>query len=97
MLFYFLLALLEGEIDLCDFLFDLFLDIDAADGAEGVEFGFGFSEFLDKGIFGEMQFGSGILGAIAEEGADCFLVESAGHAGFGISGYLSLLLLLHFL
>ena len=85
MLFYFFFALLEGEINLCNFLFDLFLDIDAADGAEGVEFRFGFTKFPDVGIFGEMQFGSGILGAVAKKGAGCLLVEGADHAGFGIS------------
>ena len=86
MLFYLFFALLEGEIDFCDFLFDLFLDVDAADGAEGVEFGFGFAELPHVGIFGEVQFGSGILGAVAEKGAGCLLVEGANHAGFRISG-----------
>ena len=54
MLFYFFFTLLESEVNLCNFLFDLFLDVDTADSAEGVDFGFGFAELSDVGIFGEM-------------------------------------------
>jgi hypothetical protein len=69
----------------CDFLFDLVLDAETADGAECVELDFSFFELFEVGVAGGMEFRFGILGAIGGEGADAFAYMAGTDAGFRVS------------